>query len=390
MALGFPMGIFPEVLRGLQKIDAANRIAMIGIVANAVLIAVAIALDWGLMAIFAIAIGCVLVPDALAGFAALRSLPGVQLRPRHFHLGELVETGKFSVFAWLNTIGNLLRNKTDQLVVGGIIGLPAVTLFQAGGKAGEMYGVLTRQISDALSPAAAFLHAGAQAAVLRKLLVKGVRLTVLLGAPLYVGGALYLDFLVRFLTGERMPATATLVTGEILLLWYFNLAITHLVFKRMFMMCGHERKLMWQGLAEAGLNVVLSITLTLWWRHIVGVAVGSLVPTFLFGFFYLWPWAARECGMGKLELARQTLAGPLLACLPMLAVGIGFRAIVGPAFGDPDLVLCLAGMAVTGAVGLAGVWLFALRPEEKQWLAHRLPARFRRTPSQSDKNAGSR
>ena len=160
MALGFPLGIFPEVLRGLQQLKTANRIAMIGLVANAVLLALALHFNWGLFAVFAIALACVLGPDILAGFAALRAMPEVRLRPSLFSRSELFSTGKFSLFAWLNMISNLLRNKTDQVVAGALVGLPAVTLYQAGGKAGEMFGIITKQISDALSPAAAFLHAG--------------------------------------------------------------------------------------------------------------------------------------------------------------------------------------------------------------------------------------
>jgi O-antigen/teichoic acid export membrane protein len=384
MALGFPLGIFPEVLRGLQQLKMANRIAMLGLVANAVLIALALWLNWGLMAVFIIALGCVLVPDLLAGWAALRAMPGVRLSPALFSRAELFSTGKFSLFAWLNMISNLLRNKTDQVVVGAMVGLPAVALYQAGGKAGEMFGVIAKQIADALSPAAAFFHAGGRQQALRDMLVKGLRLTVLIAAPLYVGGALYLDLLVRILTGDKAPAMSTLIVGEILLFWYFHLSLTHLVFKKMFMMCGQERRLMWQGLAEALLNILFSVGLT-WvlvgrgWGNdaIIGVAAGSVLPTVLFGWGLLWRWASKEADVSAWTLFRQTLLRPLLACAPMLAVGLLCRSLIGPQFGDPQWLPCLAGMAITGVAALAGVWLIAMNPDEQQKFRQKLPSRFR-------------
>jgi len=382
MALGFPLGIFPEVLRGLQRIDAANRIAMLGLLLNAALIALALALKWSLMAIFAIALGCVLLPDLLAGWASLRAMPEVQLRLRHFHWHELASTGKFSVIAWLNTISNLLRNKTDQVIVGSLVSLPAVAVYQAGGKAGEMFGVLTRQVSDALSPAAAFLHAAGSKEALSDMFVKGLRLTVLVAAPLYVGGALYLDLLVRILTGERAPAAETLWVGEILLFWYFHLCLTHLVFKRMYMMCGQERRLMWQGLGEAGLNIAMSVGLTLWWRNILGVAAGSVLPTILCGWFVLWPWAAKEAGMSRLCLLRRAIVRPMLACLPMLAVGLACRAI-GPEFGKPNWLPALAGMSVTGLAALPGFWFIGLSGEERRLVVARLRRRKDGAPGET-------
>lgn len=384
MALGFPLGIFPEVLRGLQQIQTANRIAMLGLVANAALLALALWLHWSLMAVFVIALGCVLVPDLLAGWAALRAMPEVRIRPSLFCKRELLSTGKFSLFAWVNMISNLLRNKTDQVVVGALVGLPAVALYQAGGKAGEMFGIISKQIADALSPAAAFFHAGGKKDALRAMLLKGLRLTVLVAAPLYAGGALYLDVLVRILTGEKAPAMSTLIVGEILLFWYFHLAMTHLVFKKMFMMCGQERRLMWQGLGEAALNILFSVGLTLIlvnrnWGHdaIIGVAAGSVLPTILFGWFVLWRWAAAETTLTKTALFRATLLRPLLACLPMLLTGLVCRLLLGPPFGHPEWLPSLIGMAITGVAAIAGVWGIALDPDEKHRLRQKLPARFR-------------
>lgn len=384
MALGFPLGIFPEVLRGLQKLQTANRIAMLGLVANAVLLALALWLHWSLFAVFLIALGCVLVPDVLAGIASLRAMPEVRISPALFCRRELFSTGKFSLFAWLNMISNLLRNKTDQVVAGALVGLPAVTLYQAGGKAGEMFGIISKQISDALSPAAAFLHAGGRREALHEMFRKGLRLTVLIAAPLYVGGALYLDFLVRVLTGEKAPAMATLAVGEILLFWYFHLALTHLVFKKMFMMCGQERRLMWQGLGEAGLNILFSVGVT-WllvqrgWGQdaVIGVAAGSVLPTVLFGWGLLWRWAAQEVQVSPRQLFRETLLRPLLACVPMVIVGILCRWLIGPRFGNPEWIPCLAGMVITGAAAVAGVWGLALTGEEKARLLSKLPRRFR-------------
>jgi F0F1-type ATP synthase assembly protein I len=177
---------------------------------------------------------------------------------------------------------------------------------------------------------------------------------------------------------------ATLIVGQILLFWYFHLALTHLVFKKMFMMCGQERRLMWQGLGEAALNIVMSIGITFmlvkrgWGSDaVIGVAAGSVLPTVLFGWGLLWRWAAAEVGVSSITLFRQTLLRPLLACLPMLATGLLCRWVLGPRFGDPQWLPCLIGMSITGIAAVMGVGFIALTQGEKFKLLQKLPKRFR-------------
>lgn len=148
---------------------------------------------------------------------------------------------------------------------------------------------------------------------------------------------------------------------------------------------------MWQGLGEAAANVVFSVGLT-WllvmrgWGSdsVIGVAAGSVLPTVIFGWLLLWRWAAREVGTSAVGLFRETLLRPLLACLPMVVAGAGFRWLMGPSFGDPAWIPCLAGMAVTGAIGAAGVWIVALEPAERQGIAAKVRRRSPRAEFQRE------
>ncbi len=365
MALGFPSGIFPEVLRGLQRMETANRIAMVGLVANAILIAVALFLKWNLVALITVALACVLIPDLVAGWMALRSMPEVKLKPSLFSMGQLMSTSKFSLFVWASTMSHVLRNKSDQLVIGLLISLPAVALYQAAGKVSEMFGMGTKQVSDALSPAAAYLHADGRGDVLKDFFMNGLRLTVLVATPAYVCAAVHLDFLVYLLTGDAAPASSTLLVGQLLLLWFYQMSFTHLVFRRMFMMCGQERRLMWQGLSEGALNIGLSIVLTLWMGTIVGVALGSLIPAVVLGWTILWPWAARQVGLGKMRLFRDTCGRTILACLPMVAVGLGVRWLSGLSYGEPQWIKSLTGLVLMLLTGGIGLWTVALNAGER-------------------------
>lgn len=377
MGLAFPLGIFPEVLRGQQRLWMANLVSMGGMVANFVGVCVVLGYKLGFNVLIAWSLACVLIPDAVAMVMALRHMPGVRISWRLFSMAQVRETSRFSVYAYLNMLGNILRNKTDQVVVGSVLSVGAVAPYQAGGKVGEMFHLLTRQLSEALSPAAAHLHASGDREALRRMLVGGMRWSVMAATPLYFVSAMYLPGLVRILTGDAQPAESTLWVGQLLLFWYWSLVVTHLVFKRMFMMAGQERRMMWQGVTEALANLALSLFLTWYLKSIVGVAIGSVIPTVLFGWGLLWGWAAVEAGCTRLELFRKVVWGSLMGCVPMLIVGLILRYQPYWKSGSTTLLVLVEGGFVM-AVGLCGVWGITLDRAERAEVWGRLNRRLAR------------
>ncbi len=375
IGLAFPLGIFPEVLQGQQRIVAANNLSVLSTVANFLCVALVVWAGLSFTVLVVLSLLCMLVPYLIAARLAFTRMPGVRILPRHFSWSTMLDTGRFSLFAYANTLSNVLRNKADQPIISSIIGVAHVAPFQAGSKVGEMFGQITRQIADVLSPTAAHLHASGDKAGLHAMFTSGLRFSVLAASPVYVLCAAYMDGLIRLLTGVRNPSSEMVWAGQLLLFWYYSLVLTHWVFKRMFMMAGQERRMMWQGVAEAALNVTLSLSLTFWLRSYLGVAWGSVIPTFLFGWGLLWGWAAREVGLSRWQLFRRTILPTWIAILPMILVAVGLRNQPWWDSGS-NLFLLLAEGACVGLVGLASLWLFALTHEEhvryaNQWTARR-------------------
>ena len=377
IGIAFPMGVFPEILQGQQRITTANNIGMLSMLGNFVCVASVVYFKLPFLALVVLALLCVVIPDILAAWLALRHMPEVRIRPSLFTRAALAETSKFSVYAYLNMLSNVLRNKADQPVISTILGVAAVTPYQAGGKVGEMFGLLTRQIADVLSPTAAHLHAKGDTAALRRMFLEGLRFTVLAATPLFLVTAAYMEGVIRLLTGVAHPSPDMYWTGQLLLFWYYSLALTHWVFKRMFLMAGQERRMMWQGVAEAAVNLALSIGLTLAFRSILGVALGSVIPTVLFGWGLLWTWAAKEAAMSRWQLFRHVVLPAWIGCLPMIAVAAALRFQPWWASGSNTLLVLLEG-ALVGAVGAAGLWKFSLSSQERASLAAKIAGKLGR------------
>ena len=188
----------------------------------------------------------------------------------------------------------------------------------------------------------------------------------MLATPLYLVCAFYMDGLLKVLTGEVNPSTHAV--GQVLLFWSYTTVVTQSVSKRIYMMCGHERRLMALGLGEAILNLGLSVGLVLYYRNILCVALGSLVSTFIFGWGFLWPWAAREAQLSGWKLARIVLVPTWLGCLPLIVLMVFERSVPVLDFRNNFPLFALESSTAL-ALGACALWRLALTSVERVHLA---------------------
>lgn len=292
LALTFPFGLFPEILQGLQRLDLANWLRTSAVVLNFIGIALALYLEARFTVIVLVSVLTTLLPNVAALFVVRRMLPRLSLSPRHFNWSVVRSQLGFSIAAYLITFSNLLMVKSDQAVLGFTLGVGVIAIYQAGHKVAEMFNLFTIQLQEALSPAAASLNAMGDVEGLRDLLLKNSRLAFLVSTPLYALCAAYLEALIQLLTGLEVVPRDSLLVGQIMLLAIYSSQLTNSCSKRILMMCGYEKKLLFWALVDGLVNVLLSVWLAFTYG-MVGVAVGTLIPTVLFGWFYILPLALK-------------------------------------------------------------------------------------------------
>lgn len=376
MAVAFPLGIFPEILIGQQRICLTNIIFTACIVANFVLVVLAMELHWSLKTIFINALLSGIVPCIISAMFAFQYLSKVKIRPSLFSWGTIRETMQFSLFAYVSTVSNIILAKTDQLVISGALAVSAVAIYQAGAKLAETFGAFTQQLPSAFSPVAAHLHAKGDKVFLKQLLVNGTRFTLMIGTPLYFICAFYMEGFLSILTGDPNVSRETFWIGQTLLLWGYMGLVTQSVSKRIFMMCGHERLLMKFGVGEAALNLALSVGLVLYFKNVLCVALGSLISTMVFGWFFIWPLAAREAEMSCWQLARTVVIPIWLASLPLLAFLLLGRLVPWFDFRTSFALLAAECLAATLIAALS-LWRRALTADEREHLVSRFGKFFK-------------
>jgi O-antigen/teichoic acid export membrane protein len=377
IGFAFPLGMFPEMLRGQQRIFLANNLQLTSYLVSFSLMLACIANGWDLIWLFVFSLGGTLLGDFLCGVAAMRKMPKVYLSPNLFSREMIRDTTRFSVYAYITTLTTVILTRTDQVVLSMGLALASVAIYQPGAKVADMFSGFALQIAETLSPAAAHFHARGDRAELRELLIKGTRFTVLFATPMYLGCAFFLTPILRLLTGTKLAGGETYWVGQILLLWIYMTVLTQSCTKRIFMMCGHEKRLMWLGVGEAAMNLALSVALVLIFKNVLCVALGSLLATCFFGWVFIWPWAAKEAGIKSWQLARAVLFPAWVACWPLIGL-IGIIRMLPKLSPSDSLGLFLAEGAIAAIVAVIGMWKLALDDDERAKFTGHFLRRFGR------------
>lgn len=344
LAVMFPLGLFPEILRGLQRIDVANWVATLSTLLNFIFLWYGMHAGWGLASLMAVSVATTALPNLIAAAYVFRRLPDLSLWPRWFEWRTVKSQMGFSIVAYLITFSNMLMGKSDQLVISLTIGVALVAIYQAGFKASEMLGLFSSQLQQVLSPAAASMHALGDKEGLKKLLLGTSRLTFFLVTPCYLLAAVYLEPLIRLLTGTDPVPRETFWVGQALLFATYSAQLTSGASKRVLMMCGEERSLLKISLADALLNICLSIVLAFKFG-VLGVALGTMIPTALVGWLWIIPFTASRLEVHWKEYLFTHLKG---TAIPLMAFGC---VLAGLFFLAPAAAECgLLGLGWRGIV----------------------------------------
>ncbi len=365
VALGYPLGIFPEILVGQQRISLLNAINSVMMCLNFFFLVIALYLDLGLKTLFTVSLACLVLESAIAGFYALQRLDNIRFRLRYYSWKLLRHNMNFSIFAYLNTICSTLIDNIGRLSIGMIVSVSLLPFYQAGAKIGEIFTNFTRQFADTLSPAAAHFHAKGDSEGVQELLLYGVRFSQIVATPLYILILFFMPEILRLLTGLKELQSSTIWTAQILLLWNYSMILTHRVLKTVLFMAGKEKIITAVNFVETIGCLTLTILGAFYYQSLVAVSLGLFIPTFIIGWTYLWPWTAQIAGIGCFHLARRTLFPVWIACLPMILALFLMHHFIQTEI-KTHFFLFILEVTLGILVGICGIWNWVFTKEERR------------------------
>jgi O-antigen/teichoic acid export membrane protein len=193
---------------------------------------------------------------------------------------------------------------TDVLVIGTLLGAPAVALWSPAQRLCEIALKSSNQLNDALFPMVVDCDATQKESRLQRLFLQGTRLSLAAVIPVAGGLALLADpLLTAWLHRPEFSQTATIVQLlALVVIVRVGSSTASIVLKG----AGMHKRLVALITVMGIANLALSIALVRP-MGVIGVAVGTLVPVAAVSLFGLIPSACRRVGVSFFRMFREAI-----------------------------------------------------------------------------------
>jgi len=372
ISLGLPLGIFSAVLMALERFDIINSIGVGGWLVRVPLIVVVLKMDYGLVTMALIMLLVGIVEYATVILVAKRSYRPLQLSWRYVDRSRCCELANFGAFRFIWIIANQLIFYTDDLVIGLFLNAGAIAYFTIGGSLINYGRNIVSRVTDTLGPSAAGMDARKDLAGLRKMLIVGTQITLLIALPLCLGFFFLGRQFIALWMGKGYSVSATvLIVLAIPQITSMSQYVSSVIITSM----AKHRVLAYLSLVNGIVNLALSIFLV---RKIglIGVAWGTVIPELICTGLILPAYTLRLVGLDTRDYLQKAYLRPVLCAIPLVAIGAGFALWVETptwlGFGAEVAVMCTI-------FGLMAI-MFCLDADQRAFALERVLSILRREP----------
>jgi O-antigen/teichoic acid export membrane protein len=363
VALGLPFSVYGGIVNGFQRYYFNNVVSIGTTVAVAVVNVVVLKLGYGIVELVACTTTVRVLSLIVYRQTAHIAFPLLSIRWRCFRRSRLREVTGFSVSLLAIDIAGKINFSADTMVIGAFMSTAPIAVWSVAARLVDVTRMLTGVLSRFLFPT--IVDSGTQQRLdrLRTVLLEGTRLSLAMVVPMAAVTAILAKPAIEAWVGpkfaEAVPVTwilATVVASRI------GTVTGTSVLKG----CGLHRMAATNSVAVAISNLILSVIFVRWFG-LIGVAIGTLIPVVIVGWFINFPEA---CRYAQLPITRAVRTAIWPTVWPMIPVGI-LLLFVRDAL--PARLPMLAAEAVAAGLLYAAILIaFALQQADRDWYLRKL------------------
>jgi O-antigen/teichoic acid export membrane protein len=360
VALSLPARATSAALEGLQRFDVTAAIAGLALVLQAAGTVAVLALGGGAVAVLAVPLPMILVSQGIALAVLWRLEPRMRVRGRRPDRSPIRRMAGFGSWVFVSNLAGHAQTRLDELIVGALVGLQAVTPFTLARRVAELPQSVAAKFLQVLLPIVSAGAATGDRAQVARIFVVGTRATVALSA---VTGLVFLVLRRPFFDGwighSHHPggwllAAVIAAVAIDLSMWPAGVVLQGL---------GLPRRLALFAAGSAAVNVTLSIVLAAA-LGTAGVAVATIIAASIECALFVMPYALSVLRLPARTLLGRAIAPALAPLLPAAAV----LAALGPLVRDHGLGGFVAGAAPAGLAFLAAYLMLPPCEDERRVL----------------------
>jgi O-antigen/teichoic acid export membrane protein len=301
------------VLSALNRYDLQNYAALAQTAVRVIGVVIVLRTGHGIVAIAVCELIATLVYIALLVWIARRVYPELRIQLNKPKIETLKRIWTYSSYAFLTTIAIRLVYQTDNLVVGAFVSAAAVTPYGYANALCSYADQVVGAMGATFVPAASTYEAAGDTSRLLSLYINGTRATLAVSLPILITLILRGPSFIGLWIGPQYSHTSgavLIILSTALLFSFANRTAGSIAFG----IEKHKKSAIW-AIGEGVANLALSIILVHWYG-IYGVAIGTMVPSFIVH-LVLWPnYISKLVGLSYSEVMGKVWAPVFLSSIP--------------------------------------------------------------------------
>jgi len=356
----FPGGIFPEILVGMKRHYLRNYIMLINTALEFAGVFLIIKLNGSLLSLAIFAAIPNLLTNTMMAIAVFKLIPGLKISFSGLNMKTIREIADFSLFAYIVSIAEMIIFKSDRVVLGVMVGLGGVAVYQLGTRIPEIMSSLTMQFQENIPPLVASLHKSGERQKLQNMLFNSIRLTVFISTCALI--------IFGMLARQIMHAWLKVSSDDIMFIVYLMLISVYIMVAfrsssiNFLQMAGRHRLVavlyVIEGIANLGLSILLVFHF-----GVPGVAFGTLIPNAIISILIVFPLAAKFCEQSIWSYVWKVYLPAFLIGIPAVLFLRWVTAAVP--LHEWNLWLLILVGPVAGVLYLLPGWAIFVRKDEK-------------------------
>jgi O-antigen/teichoic acid export membrane protein len=285
IAVALYFGVFGGVLTALHRFDLSAGVTLAQTALRATGAILVLRHGYGFLGLAVSDFAVVLLAYLAQTYLSFRAYPQLRINWRYPGREVLREFASYSAWVFLLHIFAQVIYFTDNLVVGAVVSVAAVTFYSIGGSLFEYVRNIVTSLTTTFLPLASRYQASGDYKQLGNLLLLGTKIAIATALPVQVAlffrGRTFIDLWM----GPQYGSSSALVLQILLIAQLFTVAnstSTNMILG----MGKHGPIAIWTGgeaIANFGLSVLLARRFGMY-----GVAIGTVIPS-LFTQVVLWP-----------------------------------------------------------------------------------------------------
>ncbi|MBR7104130.1 MAG: oligosaccharide flippase family protein [Lentisphaeria bacterium] len=308
----FPLGVFPEILVGLQKLYLRNYIIIVSKVVELAGVIAIFALGEGLFVLLFFVMMVMGLTQLVMLIAAWKSIPGFRIRLA-FDKEVFKGIFNFSSAVYIISIGRMIWERGMFLLISIFCGLASVGIFQLGSRIPFLIQQIALPYVENISPISALLHSRKRTRHLAQILMRSIRWVNFFAAGATVMVMIYAPRIILLLFNVENDEAAFIC--RLMVLFVYFLLVCRIIPEKFLTMAGEHKFLAHVQSFESLFFIGISIAGLLIRPHEL-VVVGAMILTKFIGtVFFCLPHLIKRARMKVIYFILYSLFEPALLAL---------------------------------------------------------------------------